>query len=94
MKYPFTDKRNTWTWYIYFTDSDGLQYQNIIGKFVRRKKNKIVEASQLFCFNFDYRRDAWFIDDVSELIDRIEDLFQEYYDKYVVPELRKRGKLK
>lgn len=94
MKYPLTDKRNNWVWYIYFTDADGVYYQNILGECVRRKKNKQIHAPQLFCFDFDYRRDAWFIDNIPELIDRIEDLFQDYYDKHVVPELKERGKIK
>lgn len=94
MKYPLMDKRNNYTWFFYFTDAEGLYYQTIIGECVRRKKNRKIEAPQLFCFDFDYRRDAWFIDNVPELIDRIEDLFQDYYDSAVVPELRKRGKIK
>ena len=94
MKYPLTDKRHVYTLYFYFTDAEGLYYQQIIGECVHRKKNKKIEAPMLFCFDFDYRRDAWFIDDVAELSDRIEDLFQEYYDEYVYPELKKRGKVK
>ena len=94
MKYPLTDKRNNYVWYFYFTDAEDLYYTAVLDAVVHRKKNKLIEAPQLFCFDFDYKRDAWFIDEVPELIDRIEDLFDDYYTKTVLPDLKKRGKVK
>lgn len=91
MKYPLTDKQG-YKIRFYFTDATDVYYQNILGKIIKRKKNKIVEAPMLFCFEYDHKRDGWFIDNVPELTTRIEDLFSDYYKETVEPELRKRGK--
>lgn len=90
MKFPLLEKKG-YKIYFYFTDATDTYYSNILGEIMRRKSNKIVEAPRLFCFDYDHKRDGWFIDDVPELVDRIEDLFEEYYDERVAPELKKRG---
>lgn len=90
MKFPLLDKKG-YKIYFYFTDATDAYYSNILGEIMRRKSNKIVEAPRLFCFDYDHKRDGWFINDIPELVDRIEDLFEEYYDEYVEPELKKRG---
>lgn len=91
MKFPLVDKKG-YRILFYFTDATDIYYSNVLGALTKRKGSKIVEAPRLFCFEYDHKRDGWFIDDIPELIDRIEDLFDEYYEKSVVPELKKRGK--
>lgn len=92
MKYPLVDKQG-YRIRFYFTDATDVYYKNILGQILKRKKNKIVEAPMLFCFEYDHKRDGWFIDNIPELTVRIEDLFSDYYNKYVKNELKKRGKI-
>lgn len=88
MKYPLLEKKG-YKFLFYFTDATGVYYDNILGQIVRRKKNTIVKAPYLYCFEYDHKRDGWFIDDVPELTDRIEDLFDDYFTQYVEPNLLK-----
>lgn len=88
VKYPLLE-RTGWRTYFYFTKADGSYYTRIIRACMDRKKNKIVQADKLFCFEYDHKRDGWFIEDIPELIDHIEDLFEDYYKKYVEPEWSK-----
>ena len=88
VKYPYVH-RTGWKTYFYFTRAEGAYYTNIVKECLNRKGNKIIEAEKLFCFEYDHKRDGWFIDDVVELTDHVEDLFWEYYRKYVEPEWKK-----
>lgn len=87
-KYPLLE-RVGWRTYFYFTQADGSYYTNIIKACINRKKNKIVEADKLYCFEYDHKRDGWFIEDHYDLVDHIEDLFEEYFKKYVEKEWSK-----
>lgn len=87
MKYPLLEK-NGYKILFYFTDATDVYYHHILGKIIQRKKNKIVQEQQLYCFEYDHKRDGWFINDIPELIDRIEDLFDDYFVEFVEPNLQ------
>lgn len=90
MRYPLLDKKG-YRIYLYFTITTGSAYTQIIKFIINRKKGKIVKAAGLFCFQFNYKNDAWFINEISELAEYIQVLFSDYYKKYVEPELKKVG---
>lgn len=88
VKYPLVN-RVGWRTYFYFTNADGAYYTQIVKACLSRKGNKVIEADKLFCFEYDHKRDGWFIEDIPELTDYVEELFWEFYDKYVAPEWEK-----
>lgn len=89
MRYPLLDKKK-YRIYLYFTITTGSTYTQIIKKIMNRKKGTVIEAAGLFCFRFNYKNDAWFINEISELAEYIQVLFSDYYEKHVEPELKKR----
>lgn len=84
VKYPLVERRG-WAVYFYFTRATGYSYNKILGACINRKRNKIVEADKLFCFEYDHKRDGWFIENIPELSDHIEWLFWDYFETYVEP---------
>ena len=91
MKYPLLDKRG-YTIRFYFTNATGGYYQSIIEAFMKRKRNIKVEADKLYCFEYNHKEDGWFVEDIKELTDFIEDRFDKYFKKYVEPQIKKEGK--
>lgn len=81
MRYPLLDKRGYHVRF-YFTNTTGAKYTNIIKLFLNRKRTK-VEADGLYCFEFNHKQDSWFIEDVNELAEYIQVMFNDYYNKYV-----------
>lgn len=88
VKYPLLD-RIGWKTYFYFTKAEGVYYTTIIKACLNRKKKEVIKQDKLFCFEYDHKRDGWFIENISELTDYVEELFEEYYIKHVMPEWNK-----
>lgn len=82
MKYPLFEK-NRYKMKFYFTDAEDDYYLDILNKLVHRKKDETITAPNLYCFEYDHKRDFWFAKTVPELVTMLEELFTEYYDKNV-----------
>ena len=82
MKYPFIEKKR-YRIKLYFTNAEGSTYFQVVKNILERKQGTKIKAVGLYCFEFDYKQDAWFINDKMELVEYIQILFDKYFSKNV-----------
>lgn len=89
IKIPLIEKKK-YKLYFYVTINTKSMYQKTIAILLAKGKDEIAKYDGLYCFQYDYKRDGWFIDDWEELAWYLTAEFDEFYEKHIVPDLKLR----